>query len=235
MWFSVFILSVLWESEEKQSLDSRPEGLLEETLIPADLLVMKCNLCFTEGIFPPHHLQLETFLQLLEPPKRIINLPHLAVGLMCRWTEWQFFQEEVIPIGVTADFCSTSCSCGCRNSVICKYTKIHETSSVCRYSCDSCGLVILGSFQYDQPSLEKVTGTAIRSMWRQLSVFFCVSDLQLCFNFDTKNFKIFSGSKENQFGYTVQQHEAGGRQWWESVHYSSTRPRNQSVWICLHL
>uniref|UniRef100_A0A671TNR1 Integrin subunit alpha 11 n=1 Tax=Sparus aurata TaxID=8175 RepID=A0A671TNR1_SPAAU len=45
------------------------------------------------------------------------------------------------------------------------------------------------------------------------SFFFCVSDLQLCFNFDTKNFKIFSGSKENQFGYTVQQHEAGGRQW----------------------
>uniref|UniRef100_UPI0037E82807 integrin alpha-11 n=1 Tax=Semicossyphus pulcher TaxID=241346 RepID=UPI0037E82807 len=38
-------------------------------------------------------------------------------------------------------------------------------------------------------------------------------DLQLCFNFDTKNFKIFSGSKENQFGYTVQQHEAAGRQW----------------------
>ncbi|XP_034003972.1 LOW QUALITY PROTEIN: integrin alpha-11-like [Trematomus bernacchii] len=38
-------------------------------------------------------------------------------------------------------------------------------------------------------------------------------DLQLCFNFDTKNFKVFSGSKENQFGYTVQQHEAGGRQW----------------------
>ncbi|XP_029378571.1 integrin alpha-11 isoform X2 [Echeneis naucrates] len=38
-------------------------------------------------------------------------------------------------------------------------------------------------------------------------------DLQLCFNFDTKNFKIFSGSKETQFGYTVQQHEAGGRQW----------------------
>uniref|UniRef100_A0A4W6FFH6 Integrin subunit alpha 11 n=1 Tax=Lates calcarifer TaxID=8187 RepID=A0A4W6FFH6_LATCA len=37
--------------------------------------------------------------------------------------------------------------------------------------------------------------------------------LQLCFNFDTKNFKIFAGSKETQFGYTVQQHEAGGRQW----------------------
>ncbi|KAL7401521.1 hypothetical protein ABVT39_000966 [Epinephelus coioides] len=39
------------------------------------------------------------------------------------------------------------------------------------------------------------------------------ADLQLCFNFDTKNFKIFYGSKENQFGYTVQQHEVGGRQW----------------------
>uniref|UniRef100_A0A671TLQ9 Integrin subunit alpha 11 n=1 Tax=Sparus aurata TaxID=8175 RepID=A0A671TLQ9_SPAAU len=52
------------------------------------------------------------------------------------------------------------------------------------------------------------------SFWSlSLSFFFCVSDLQLCFNFDTKNFKIFSGSKENQFGYTVQQHEAGGRQW----------------------
>uniref|UniRef100_A0A7N5ZYX9 VWFA domain-containing protein n=1 Tax=Anabas testudineus TaxID=64144 RepID=A0A7N5ZYX9_ANATE len=43
--------------------------------------------------------------------------------------------------------------------------------------------------------------------------FFCVSGLHLCFNFDTKNFKIFSGSKETQFGYTVQQHESGGRQW----------------------
>ncbi|XP_013884775.1 integrin alpha-11 [Austrofundulus limnaeus] len=28
-----------------------------------------------------------------------------------------------------------------------------------------------------------------------------------------KNFKVFSGSEETQFGYTVQQHEAGGRQW----------------------
>ncbi|XP_061578292.1 integrin alpha-11-like [Cololabis saira] len=37
--------------------------------------------------------------------------------------------------------------------------------------------------------------------------------LQLCFNFDTKNFKIFSGSKDAGFGYTVQQHEAGGRRW----------------------
>uniref|UniRef100_A0AAQ4PST2 Integrin, alpha 11b n=1 Tax=Gasterosteus aculeatus aculeatus TaxID=481459 RepID=A0AAQ4PST2_GASAC len=42
-----------------------------------------------------------------------------------------------------------------------------------------------------------------------LSVTTCL----FCFNFDTKNFKIFSGSKENQFGYTVQQHQAGGRQW----------------------
>uniref|UniRef100_A0A8C7WWD3 Integrin, alpha 11b n=1 Tax=Oryzias sinensis TaxID=183150 RepID=A0A8C7WWD3_9TELE len=40
-----------------------------------------------------------------------------------------------------------------------------------------------------------------------------VSDLQRCFNFNVKNFKIFSGSKEAQFGYTVQQHEAGGRAW----------------------
>ncbi|XP_017294074.1 integrin alpha-11 isoform X3 [Kryptolebias marmoratus] len=39
------------------------------------------------------------------------------------------------------------------------------------------------------------------------------SDVHLCFNFDMKNFKIFSGSKEAQFGYTVQQHKAGGRQW----------------------
>ncbi|KAM4734210.1 integrin alpha-11-like [Anableps anableps] len=38
-------------------------------------------------------------------------------------------------------------------------------------------------------------------------------DLQLCFNFDTKNYKIFHGSIDAQFGYTVQQHEAGGRQW----------------------
>ncbi|XP_028441073.1 integrin alpha-11 [Perca flavescens] len=49
-------------------------------------------------------------------------------------------------------------------------------------------------------------------LW-ELSFFCCVSDLQLCFNFDTKNFKIFSGSKENLFGYTVQQHEVGERQW----------------------
>ncbi|CAN9499026.1 unnamed protein product [Ophioblennius macclurei] len=38
-------------------------------------------------------------------------------------------------------------------------------------------------------------------------------DLQLGFNFDTKKLKIFPGSKEAQFGYTVQQHEAGGQQW----------------------
>ncbi|CAB1441826.1 unnamed protein product, partial [Pleuronectes platessa] len=41
---------------------------------------------------------------------------------------------------------------------------------------------------------------------------FTTAHIQLCFNFDSKNFKIFSGSKETQFGYTVQQHEAGGRQ-----------------------
>ncbi|XP_029909808.1 integrin alpha-11 [Myripristis murdjan] len=38
-------------------------------------------------------------------------------------------------------------------------------------------------------------------------------DLQLCFNFNTKKVKLLSGSKETQFGYTVQQHEAGGRKW----------------------
>nr|XP_061780361.1 integrin alpha-11-like isoform X1 [Nerophis lumbriciformis] len=38
-------------------------------------------------------------------------------------------------------------------------------------------------------------------------------DVDICFNFNTKHVKIFSGSEETQFGYTVQQHEAGGRQW----------------------
>ncbi|XP_056137496.1 integrin alpha-11 [Lampris incognitus] len=37
--------------------------------------------------------------------------------------------------------------------------------------------------------------------------------LHYCFNFDTKNYKLIPGSKDTQFGYTVQQHEAGGRQW----------------------
>uniref|UniRef100_A0A8C5HT40 Integrin alpha-11-like n=1 Tax=Gouania willdenowi TaxID=441366 RepID=A0A8C5HT40_GOUWI len=38
-------------------------------------------------------------------------------------------------------------------------------------------------------------------------------DLQVGFNFDSKNIKIFSGSEEAQFGYTVQQHEAQQNQW----------------------
>uniref|UniRef100_A0A8C7JWJ9 Integrin subunit alpha 11 n=1 Tax=Oncorhynchus kisutch TaxID=8019 RepID=A0A8C7JWJ9_ONCKI len=37
--------------------------------------------------------------------------------------------------------------------------------------------------------------------------------LRQCFNFDTKKYKIIEGSKEAQFGYTVQQHEAGGQKW----------------------
>ncbi|KAM6973594.1 integrin alpha-11 [Aplochiton taeniatus] len=37
--------------------------------------------------------------------------------------------------------------------------------------------------------------------------------LQHCFNFDTKTSKIIEGSREAQFGYTVQQHEAGGQKW----------------------
>ncbi|MEQ2229447.1 hypothetical protein ILYODFUR_018841 [Ilyodon furcidens] len=44
-------------------------------------------------------------------------------------------------------------------------------------------------------------------------MFCCVLDLHLCFNFDKKNYKIFHGSIDAQFGYTVQQHEAGGHQW----------------------
>ncbi|XP_051978489.1 integrin alpha-11-like [Xyrauchen texanus] len=36
---------------------------------------------------------------------------------------------------------------------------------------------------------------------------------QSCFNIDTRHAKIIQGSKEAQFGYTVQQHEANGRKW----------------------
>ncbi|KAF7216216.1 integrin alpha-11-like [Nothobranchius furzeri] len=54
-------------------------------------------------------------------------------------------------------------------------------------------------------------------------------DLQLCFNFDTKNFKIFSASKETQFGYKVQQHEAGGRQWAVTGADSRAQSRAQSL------
>lgn len=57
---------------------------------------------------------------------------------------------------------------------------------------------------------------AVMSYSELKQIFFCVSDFRLCFNFDTNNFKIFAGSKETQFGYTVQQHEAGGHQWWGS-------------------
>ncbi|XP_060932938.1 integrin alpha-11-like isoform X1 [Limanda limanda] len=59
-------------------------------------------------------------------------------------------------------------------------------------------------------------------------------DIQLCFNFDSKNFKIFSGSKETQFGYTVQQHEAGGRQWLlVGAPSESTRGQQTGdVWKC---
>uniref|UniRef100_A0A672P7J4 Integrin subunit alpha 11 n=1 Tax=Sinocyclocheilus grahami TaxID=75366 RepID=A0A672P7J4_SINGR len=34
-----------------------------------------------------------------------------------------------------------------------------------------------------------------------------------CFNIDTRHAKIIKGSKEAQFGYTVQQHEADGQKW----------------------
>ncbi|XP_062245053.1 integrin alpha-11-like [Platichthys flesus] len=59
-------------------------------------------------------------------------------------------------------------------------------------------------------------------------------DIQLCFNFDSKNFKIFSGSKETQFGYRVQQHEAGGHQWLLVGAPSESTGRQQTgdVWRC---
>ncbi|XP_037390212.1 integrin alpha-11a [Pygocentrus nattereri] len=34
-----------------------------------------------------------------------------------------------------------------------------------------------------------------------------------CFNIDTKNHRIIKGPKQTQFGYTVQQHTAGGQKW----------------------
>ncbi|KAM8861054.1 integrin alpha-11 [Synchiropus picturatus] len=48
-----------------------------------------------------------------------------------------------------------------------------------------------------------------------LLLWFCslLPDLGFCFNFDSRNAKIFRSPRENQFGYTVQQHQAGGRQW----------------------
>lgn len=44
------------------------------------------------------------------------------------------------------------------------------------------------------------------------SVVLSVSDLR-CFNFDAKNVRVFPGSQQARFGSTVQQHQAGGRQW----------------------
>uniref|UniRef100_A0A9J8BNM7 Integrin subunit alpha 11 n=1 Tax=Cyprinus carpio carpio TaxID=630221 RepID=A0A9J8BNM7_CYPCA len=45
----------------------------------------------------------------------------------------------------------------------------------------------------------------------------CVAALmpgrRTCFNIDTRHAKIIKGSKEAQFGYTVQQHEADGQKW----------------------
>uniref|UniRef100_A0A8C1UIU7 Integrin, alpha 11b n=1 Tax=Cyprinus carpio TaxID=7962 RepID=A0A8C1UIU7_CYPCA len=39
------------------------------------------------------------------------------------------------------------------------------------------------------------------------------SGRRTCFNIDTRHAKIIEGSKEAQFGYTVQQHEADGQKW----------------------
>uniref|UniRef100_A0A8C1Z3Q1 Integrin, alpha 11b n=1 Tax=Cyprinus carpio TaxID=7962 RepID=A0A8C1Z3Q1_CYPCA len=43
--------------------------------------------------------------------------------------------------------------------------------------------------------------------------FLFISGRRTCFNIDTRHAKIIEGSKEAQFGYTVQQHEADGRKW----------------------
>ncbi|KAK7893106.1 hypothetical protein WMY93_022258 [Mugilogobius chulae] len=59
-----------------------------------------------------------------------------------------------------------------------------------------------------------------------LWIFF--TDLSRGYNFDSKNFRIFQGSKDTQFGYTVQQHEAGGKKWFSSV--SSEEPLHQELW-----
>ncbi|XP_076854585.1 integrin alpha-11a [Brachyhypopomus gauderio] len=40
-----------------------------------------------------------------------------------------------------------------------------------------------------------------------------LSGLHDCFNIDTKNPRIIKGPKQTQFGYTVQQHMAGGQKW----------------------
>uniref|UniRef100_A0A8C6SAU8 VWFA domain-containing protein n=1 Tax=Neogobius melanostomus TaxID=47308 RepID=A0A8C6SAU8_9GOBI len=57
----------------------------------------------------------------------------------------------------------------------------------------------------------------LRPLLRPASPLLCSSlstgHLCSCYNFDTKNFKIFHGSKDTQFGYTVQQHEAAGKKW----------------------
>ncbi len=34
-----------------------------------------------------------------------------------------------------------------------------------------------------------------------------------CFNIDTRNHRIIKGPRQTQFGYTVQQHMAGGQKW----------------------
>lgn len=45
----------------------------------------------------------------------------------------------------------------------------------------------------------------------------CLTSMSLglhhCFSIDTQNARLIPGSAEAQFGYTVQQHEAGGQKW----------------------
>jgi len=52
-------------------------------------------------------------------------------------------------------------------------------------------------------------------MWMKFIVELSVSvtGFHDCFNIDTINHRIIKGPRQTQFGYTVQQHMAGGQKW----------------------
>ncbi|XP_048886005.1 integrin alpha-11-like isoform X1 [Brienomyrus brachyistius] len=52
-------------------------------------------------------------------------------------------------------------------------------------------------------------GCCVLLLW----TFTLLSGLHDCFNIDTRSPRIIKGSKAAQFGYTVQQHQAGGQKW----------------------
>uniref|UniRef100_A0A8C1ZJA0 Integrin, alpha 11a n=1 Tax=Cyprinus carpio TaxID=7962 RepID=A0A8C1ZJA0_CYPCA len=48
----------------------------------------------------------------------------------------------------------------------------------------------------------------------QLTLCLCLfTGFHVCFNIDTRNHRIIKGPRQTQFGYTVQQHMAGGQKW----------------------